>query len=159
MTPKQWKYPSPVGTLYLLANEKALVGLHFRPQRAPFLKDLKGVDPATKILHQCVEELKEYFEGRRKNFSVPLGSEGTSFQKEVWSQLRKIPFGETRSYRDIAKSIKNPKAFRAVGTANGRNPLSIIVPCHRVIAADGSLGGFGGGLKRKLKLLQLEKAF
>ena len=101
-------------------------------------------------------ELKEYFSGKRKKFSVPLNAQGTAFQKSVWNQLSKIPYGKTVSYRDIAIKIKNKKAVRAVGTANGKNPFCIIIPCHRVIAADGSLGGYSGGIQFKKKLLALE---
>jgi len=112
---------------------------------------------AAKIAARAKEELQQYFAGQRHDFSVPLDVEGTPFQKKVWKALSEIPYGEVRSYGDIAKRVGNPKASRAVGTANGRNPVAIIVPCHRVIAGDGTLGGFGGGLTNKTYLLTLEK--
>jgi methylated-DNA-[protein]-cysteine S-methyltransferase len=107
-------------------------------------------------LVQAEAELEEYFAGRRRKFDVPLDLVGTDFQKQVWHQLLKIPYGRTCSYADIAREIENPKAVRAVGAANGRNPICVIVPCHRVIAADGSLGGYTGGLDKKRQLLTLE---
>ncbi|MFK7912870.1 MAG: methylated-DNA--[protein]-cysteine S-methyltransferase [Pseudomonadales bacterium] len=102
-------------------------------------------------------QLEEYFAGQRQDFDVPLDPRGTDFQQSVWTQLRGIPFGETCSYRDIAERLGKPKAVRAVGSANGRNPLPIIVPCHRVIGSNGSLTGFGGGLENKQILLELER--
>jgi methylated-DNA-[protein]-cysteine S-methyltransferase len=111
---------------------------------------------AAKIAARAKGELEQYFAGRRQNFSVPLDVEGTLFQKKVWKALREIPYGEVRSYGEIARRVGNPKASRAVGTANGRNPVAIIVPCHRVIAGNGTLGGFGGGLSNKTYLLTLE---
>jgi methylated-DNA-[protein]-cysteine S-methyltransferase len=102
------------------------------------------------------KQLREYFDGKRRDFEIPLDVEGTEFQTKVWAALRKIPFGRTASYADIARKIGKPKAMRAVGMANGRNPVSIVVPCHRVIGADGSLTGYGGGLDRKKILLDLE---
>lgn len=116
-----------------------------------------GRTPATRIASQARRELQEYFAGRRREFSVPLDMAGTVFQKKVWRALSEIPYGEVRSYGQIARSVKNPKASRAVGTANGSNPVAIIVPCHRVIAGDGSLGGYGGGLTNKTYLLSLEQ--
>jgi methylated-DNA-[protein]-cysteine S-methyltransferase len=100
--------------------------------------------------------LKEYFDGTRRHFDLPLGPRGTEFQLRVWEALTQIPYGQTRSYRDIALAIGKPTAVRAVGAANGRNPLPIVVPCHRVIGSDGSLTGFAGGLEAKTRLLQLE---
>lgn len=106
----------------------------------------------------AVEQLAEYFAGERTEFDLPLEMEGTAFQRTVWSALREIPYGETCSYGEIARNIGSPAAFRAVGLANGHNPISIIVPCHRVIGANGSLTGYGGGLERKRLLLDLEKS-
>lgn len=108
--------------------------------------------------HQAVRELKEYAAGERKKFTVPLDLEGTSFQKRVWKALRTIPYGQTRSYGEIARQVGNPRAARAVGMANHENPIAIVVPCHRVIAGDGSLGGYAGGLNKKSTLLNLEKS-
>jgi methylated-DNA-[protein]-cysteine S-methyltransferase len=157
MSLKQFKYDSKIAPLYLVASEKGLQGVHFRKHPLPLLTSLKGLEPEIKILAQAVRELSEYFSGKRKTFDLPLDVEGTSFQKSVWNELSKIPYGKTYSYQDVAMRIRNAKACRAVGTANGRNPLSIIVPCHRVIAADGTLGGYGGGLDIKMKLLELEQ--
>jgi len=157
MKTAQWKMQSPVGTLYLIATEKALKALCFRRPPGEFLKNLDGRSPEVKILARTVKQLEEYFRGQRRDFDLPLEMDGTDFQKKVWSELAKIPYGKTCSYRDVAKEIKNDKAVRAVGTANGRNPIAIIVPCHRVIAADGTLGGYGGGLDNKTKLLDIEK--
>lgn len=112
--------------------------------------------PAGRIATRAKRELAEYFAGQRRGFSVPLDLDGTMFQKKVWKALSEIPYGEVRSYGQIAKRVGHPKASRAVGSANGANPVAIIVPCHRVIAGDGSLGGFGGGLTNKAYLLDLE---
>lgn len=154
----QWKMETPIGPLYLVASEVGLQKLVFTKCKEPFVKDLNSNQSEVKFLKQAVLELREYFSGKRKKFSISLDVHGTPFQEKVWKQLSKIPYGKTVSYSDVAKGIKNDKAVRAVGTANGRNPISIIVPCHRVIAADGTLGGYGGGLSKKTKLLQLESS-
>lgn len=111
----------------------------------------------TPLLKMAAEQLREYFEGERKDFNLPLSPVGTKFQLKVWKALQTIPYGETRSYRQVAEIIGNPKACRAVGMANNRNPIAIIIPCHRVIGADGNLVGYGGGLDLKQQLLDLEK--
>lgn len=157
MNQAQWMMNSRVGPLHLVASEKGLTGLFWKKRSAPSVESLKGTAPEIKILALTVRQLEEYFAGKRKEFDVPLYVEGTEFQKRVWDQLCKIPYGETVSYQDIARKIKNDRAVRAVGTANGRNPISIIVPCHRVIAASGKLGGYAGGLDIKTKLLGLER--
>jgi len=108
------------------------------------------------IVRQAEQELREYFEGRRRTFTVKLDLEGTEFQRKAWQAMRKIPFGETISYGDQARKVGKPKAYRAVGSANGKNPIPIIVPCHRVLASDGSLGGYSLGLSMKRRLLALE---
>ena len=149
----QWKMTSPVGPLYLVASADALHGVFWNSTSAVRVKSLTGSEPAIKILAQTASQLEEYFAGKRQTFELPLNAVGTAFQKQVWKQLARIPFGETRSYQDIARKLKND---RAVGTANGRNPLSIIVPCHRVIAASGKLAGYAGGLKTKAMLLAHE---
>lgn len=159
MAKSQWIMKTDLKTLFLVADEKALYGVFLTQQKVPLLKNLDGKGADVKILKQTVRQLKEYFAGQRKDFDLPLAAEGTEFQKEVWKQLSQIPYGKTYSYKDIAKKVRKEKAFRAVGTANGKNPHCIIVPCHRVIAADGTLGGYGGGLKMKIKLLELENAF
>lgn len=140
---------SKIGRLYLVASEKGLQGVFWKKQPVPIKE--------TKILSTAVRQLEQYLDGKRKAFDLPLDVQGTAFQKLVWNELSRIPFGKTYSYKEIAAKIKNAKAFRAVGTANGKNPLCIIVPCHRVIAADGSLGGYSGGLATKTKLLGLEQ--
>lgn len=111
----------------------------------------------TTLIRRAYEELLEYFNGKRKEFRVPLNPKGTDFQRKVWSALQTIPYGETRSYGQIAAQVGNPKACRAVGMANNRNPILIMIPCHRVIGADGSLVGYGGGLELKEQLLNLER--
>jgi len=152
----QYEMKSKVGTLYLVASKDGLEGMHFNKQRVQLVKKLGASKPEEKILKNAVGQVEEYFAGHRKQFDIAFNLAGTSFQKQVWRELFKIPFGETVSYKDIAKRIKNPKAVRAVGTANGKNPVCIIIPCHRVIAADGSIGGYSGGLDKKRKLLKLE---
>jgi methylated-DNA-[protein]-cysteine S-methyltransferase len=148
---------SPIGRLRLVAGEEGLVAILWdneRP-RPVHLADL--VENPTHPTLLCAErELNEYFSRQRKVFSVALDMRGTSFQKRVWEALLAIPFGETRSYGQIANQLGNPKATRAVGAANGQNPIPIIVPCHRVIGATGKLTGFGGGLEIKDRLLSLE---
>ena len=118
----------------------------------------RGAARSRQWSRQAVQELKEYAGGERKKFTVPLDLEGTSFQKRVWKALRTIPYGQTRSYGEIARQVGNPRAARAVGMANHENPIAIVVPCHRVIAGDGSLGGYAGGLKKKSTILNLEKS-
>ncbi|AZP04740.1 methylated-DNA--[protein]-cysteine S-methyltransferase [Jeotgalibaca ciconiae] len=128
------------------------------------VKDLENLSPiiatmeekSTPLLEKASQQLKEYFEGTRKEFDLPLDTNGTPFQEKVWQALRNIPYGEVRSYKDIAVAIGNPKAVRAVGGANNRNPVSIITPCHRVIGIRGALTGYGGGIDVKEKLLRLE---
>lgn len=152
----QYEMKSKVGPLYLVASKDGLDGMHFNKQRVKLVKKLGASKPEEKILKNAVGQVEEYFAGRRKQFDIAFNLAGTSFQKQVWRELFKIPFGKTVSYKDIAKRIKNPKAVRAVGSANGKNPVCIIIPCHRVIAADGSIGGYSGGLDKKRKLLKLE---
>jgi O-6-methylguanine DNA methyltransferase len=108
---------------------------------------------------ECLQQMTEYFKGRHQKFSVPLILEGTEFQKAVWRQLQKIPFGRTASYGDVARAVGSPRAFRAVGNANNKNPIPLIIPCHRVIGSDGKLVGFGGSIWRKEWLLEHEKRF
>lgn len=149
---------SPVGKLKLVASENGLVAVLWEnenPRRIP-LRDLVE-DKCHPILIETERQLSEYFAGKRKIFSVALDMRGTRFQKDVWEMLLAIPFGETRSYGQLAKQLGNPNAMRAVGAANGRNPISIIVPCHRVIGSSGKLTGFAGGLETKAYLLRLEE--
>ena len=148
---------SPVGELTLIASDDGLVAVLWEDD-APDRVRLGTLSdtPDHPHLTQAERELGDYFAGRRTTFSVPLDMRGTDFQRSVWRALLTIPFGETRSYADIAAQIGRPTATRAVGAANGRNPISIIAPCHRVIGSNGSLTGFAGGLKAKEYLLGLE---
>ncbi len=140
---------SPVGLLEIQASEKGINSINF-------------VESETKESHKnthtsnCIKQLNEYFDSTRKVFDLPFDTIGTQFQKSVWKALSNIPFGKSASYQDIANDINNPKAVRAVGLANGKNPISIIIPCHRVIGKNGSLTGYGGGLNRKRWLLSHE---
>lgn len=154
MTRMQYPFSSPVGILYLVASERGLQSIDRLKQDVPLCQDVKKHS----ILKQAVKELQEYFAGKRQDFSIPLDLQGTDFQKRVWQALQRIPYGQTISYKQLAANIKNPKAVRAVGGANGKNPVCIIVPCHRVIAADGGIGGYSGGLSMKKKLLTIEGA-
>ena len=148
---------SPVGTLTLVANGSKLAAILWEDDLPTRVRlGAMTADEDNVILLETERQLKEYFAGTRTRFDVPLEFTGTEFQKQVWAALLTIPFGETRSYRDIAEQIGNVKAVRAVGAANGRNPISIIAPCHRVIGASGDLTGFAGGLKAKEMLLLLE---
>ena len=148
---------SQVGKLKLVANANALVAILWERERSNRIKlAMLKCDPQQPILVETERQLKEYFAGTRNEFHLPLELAGTEFQKKVWRALREIPFGQTRSYLDLAKSIGSAKAVRAVGAANGKNPLSIIVPCHRVIGANGALTGFAGGIEVKAKLLAHE---
>jgi methylated-DNA-[protein]-cysteine S-methyltransferase len=150
---------SPVGPLTLVASVSALVAILWdkdRPGRVPLGDMRECEDNAT--LNETERQLKQYFAGERTQFDIPLHFRGTDFQKEVWNALLRIPYGQTRTYGEIAEEIGKPKAVRAVGAANGRNPISIIAPCHRVIGASGALTGFAGGLDRKETLLVLEDA-
>lgn len=158
MNKLQWKLDTIIGPLYLVANDSGLEGVYWKKRDVEMTKSLNGKADALKILLQAKLEIEEYLSGKRKKFKVPLNPSGTEFQKKVWKELAKIPYGSTFSYKDIAKKINQEKACRAVGTANGKNPLSLIIPCHRVIASDGTLGGYAGGLEIKTILLELEKA-
>ncbi len=149
---------SPVGPLFLAASEKGLVRLEFESRMQRLNSHKTKLQESREALAPYLQELKEYFAGERRRFSIPLDLRGTEFQLKCWRALLDIPYGETRSYRDLAEAIGHPQAFRAVGMSNNRNPIAIIVPCHRVIAADGSLCGYGGGLDIKRKLLDLERA-
>ncbi len=150
-----WTFESPVGPLLLAGSKAGLLLVSFASGNRP-----RNVDPEwrpdTTAFVEVIQQLQAYFAGERKNFDLALILEGTDFQKRVWTALRKIPYGETISYKELAEMIGRPKAVRAVGAANGANPIPIIIPCHRVIGNDGSLTGFGGGLPLKKQLLELE---
>jgi O-6-methylguanine DNA methyltransferase len=167
---------SPAGPLFLAASSRGLVALEFdvrtpgQQSIRPNPRDLRreatrpaertkfGFEEAPDLLRPYATQLDEYFSGQRRDFTVPLDLRGTDFQLACWHALLGIPYGETRTYADIARAVGKPNAFRAVGMANHRNPVAIVVPCHRVIASDGTLCGYGGGLDVKRKLLELEGA-
>jgi O-6-methylguanine DNA methyltransferase len=148
---------SPVGPLLLALSARGLLKLEF-DRGQPAEGDNQTWQESANVLTPWLCELNEYFAGYRQNFSLPLDLRGTDFQLQCWRALLDIPYGETRTYRDIAQAIAHPHAFRAVGMSNNRNPIAIVVPCHRVIASDGTLCGYGGGLDIKRKLLDLEQA-
>jgi methylated-DNA-[protein]-cysteine S-methyltransferase len=148
---------SPVGRLTLICGDKGLAAILWENDDPGRVHAKADIESSTHpILVETERQLKEYFEGKRNTFSLELDPIGTTFQKEVWEALATIPYGEIRSYTQIANQIGKPKAVRAVGAANGRNPISIILPCHRVIGASGALTGFAGGLEAKASLLSLE---
>ena len=142
---------TPIGILEIKASQVGVTSVMFSEQ-----ENKAAVVCRSEIVNVCKQQLEEYFSGARKIFNFPLDQQGTDFQKTVWACLLKIPFGQVASYQDIANMISNPKAVRAVGAANGKNPISIILPCHRVIGSNKSLTGYAGGLGRKLWLLQHE---
>lgn len=160
-------YESPVGTLYLGAGDKGIVFIEFKneskfdEQKTKLKKRLKDEfsERETPLIKELKKQLDGYFSGKRKDFDLPIQMSGTEFQKSVWNQLLTIPHGETRSYKQQAENIGNPKAVRAVANANGDNLISIVIPCHRVIGANGSLTGYGGGLDNKEWLLNHENKF
>lgn len=145
-------YQTPVGKISIADDGTSITNLYFND--GALIKDYEQKE--TKLIKEAFKQLNDYFLGLRKHFDIPLSTCGTDFQKRVWEALLMIPFGQTRSYGEIAKSIGNTKAARAVGMANNRNPIPIFIPCHRVIGADGSLVGYAGGLKIKEYLLSLE---
>lgn len=157
MTTFTW-HDSPIGRLLLAADDAGLRAIQFTQNRHPVKRDDDWREGSHPVLDAATAQLDEYFAGRRRQFDLPLAPRGTDFQRQVWNALRAIPYGQTRSYAQQAQAIGKPKAVRAVGAANGRNPLPIIVPCHRVIGAAGALTGFGGGLPTKQFLLRLEGA-
>jgi methylated-DNA-[protein]-cysteine S-methyltransferase len=146
-------YEGPIGRFTLVSNGKALTHLDFETTKTPAPKHPRGAD---KVLDKARRELDAYFASKLERFTVAVDPQGTEFQRACWAALQKIPYGNTRSYAQQAVAIGNPKAVRAVGLANGRNPIAVIIPCHRVIGSNGSLTGFGGGLPRKKFLLELE---
>ncbi|NOZ62643.1 MAG: methylated-DNA--[protein]-cysteine S-methyltransferase [Calditrichaeota bacterium] len=142
-------YSSPIGFIEIISAADAITGIYF-------CKEKRLPEESTPVLKECRDQLQAYFAGQLQKFDLPLSFSGTEFQQQVWQALQKIPFGETESYSQIAKNIHRPKAVRAVGGANHRNPISIVIPCHRVIGANGKLVGYGGGLWRKQWLLEHE---
>ena len=149
--------------VFVASTKKGVCMVDFLTSERAFLKRLKdrfsgGIIKDRRSNQKVLSQLDKYLKGKLRRFNLKLDMKGTSFERKVWSALAKIPYGQTRSYKDIAKAIGHPKAFRAVGNANGRNPLPLIIPCHRVIESNGGLGGFGHGLKVKKQLLDFEKS-
>jgi methylated-DNA-[protein]-cysteine S-methyltransferase len=150
-------FESPIGTLFLVAKEATLYGVLFEETWPTFRKKLQELEELElPILKEAKRQLHEYFGKKRRSFNLPYVLEGTPFQKEVWTALAKIPYGTVRTYKEQAQVVQSPKAVRAVGRTNGMNPLSILLPCHRVIGSNGTLTGYAGGLKAKRFLLELE---
>ena len=147
-----YKYRTIIGPLFILENNGSIVGISNK------VEGWQGTYKETEVIKETYRQLSEYFAGKRDSFDIPIKTQGTDFQEKVWNALKQIPYGETRSHKDIAIAIGKPKAMRAVGMANNRNPIMIVIPCHRVIGANGQLIGYGGGLDVKEKLLTLEKA-
>lgn len=159
MTAHHAYYESPLGQILVTASESALTGLHFVGEKYyPGISAAWRRDVNVAVIRSAMLQLDEYFAGKRKTFDIALAPEGTEFQRQVWKTLIGVRFGETATYGELAREVGNAKAVRAVGAANGRNPISIVIPCHRVIGADGSLTGYAGGLVRKVALLRLESS-
>ncbi len=145
-------FSAPLGMMKICDDEKGITELSF-------VENEEKTEPETELERKAIEELMEYFAGKRKEFDLPLSYQGTDFQMRCWKALQEIPYGETRSYKEEAEMAGNVKAVRAVGGANHNNRICIIIPCHRVINADGKLGGYGGGVEHKKQLLELERAY
>ena len=154
MTEAWTTVPTPVGDLLLVAVDGALVKAHFAPYDAP----ASPPSPDEPVLVEAARQIAEHFAGARTGFDLPLAPPGTAFQRRVWEALREIPYGTTTTYGEIAARLGDPRCVRAVGMANGRNPIAVVVPCHRVIGSDGKLRGYAGGIERKQRLLALEDA-
>ncbi len=147
---------TPIGTLLIVGDDRAIRKIFFPRNGKPEKPDAEWVESSRGPIAVAIRQLKEYFACKRADFDLPLAPEGTEFQRAVWRQLQEIPYGETISYGELARRVGNPKASRAVGAANGQNPIPIVIPCHRVIGSNGKLTGFGGGLSTKERLLALE---
>ena len=148
---KYQSYESPFGNIVIVSNGKAITNITLESKIDPEFKK-----EADELTDKAANQLDEYFSGKRREFDIPLDPCGSGFQQKVWKALLEIPYGETRSYKEIAQMIDNPKACRAVGLANNKNPIWIMIPCHRVIGTDGTLTGYGGGLAMKQRLLEIE---
>ncbi len=146
---------TPLGPMLATADGSNITGLYFHGQQYFPAGDFDAATPSG-VLADLRDQLREYFDGALRQFDLPLAPQGTPFQQSVWQQLLKIPYGETRSYGDLARALDNLGAIRAVGAANGRNPIGIVIPCHRVIGSDGTLTGYAGGIERKQRLLAIE---
>lgn len=151
-------YSSPIGKLLLVGENSTLERLYFQ-NKIDNAKLGEDFEENARVFKEVIEQLTQYFSGERRSFDLPLAPDGTDFQQRVWCELQQVPYGETTNYGEIAARMGNPRACRAVGLANGRNPIPIIIPCHRIIGKDGSLTGFGGGLKVKKQLLSLEEKY
>ncbi len=149
-------FESPIGPLLIAGDQEGVRYIRFPEHGKPAKPERSWIEASSGAVAQAVAQLRQYFAGRRAEFDLPLAPQGTQFQRAVWHELQKIPYGQTISYGELARRIGNPKASRAVGSANGANQIPIVIPCHRVIAAGGKLGGFGGGLPVKEALLALE---
>lgn len=150
---------TPLGPMLAVAQDAALVALDFADAKcAPAIDRAWIEDPAWPPLRDCAAQVAEYFAGERGRFDLPLAPRGTPFQRRVWQEIAQVPYGETISYAELARRAGSPGSARAAGAATGRNPLALVVPCHRIVAADGSLTGYAGGLGRKARLLELEGA-
>jgi len=147
-------YETPIGRLQIFADSEYITRISFFEK-----KTQNAIEKETFLIQKMRSELDEYFNGKRKSFEVPVKPSGTSFQQSVWKALQEIPYGETRSYKQIAEMIGKPTACRAVGMANNRNPIPVVIPCHRVIGANGDLIGYAGGLEVKINLLEIEKNY
>jgi methylated-DNA-[protein]-cysteine S-methyltransferase len=146
--------PTPLGNLLLVAVDGALVAAQF----APYDEPAADPTPDMPVLAEAARQLAQHFAGERTDFDLPLAPAGTAFQRRVWDELRRIPYGTTTTYGEVAARLGDPRCVRAVGLANGRNPIAVVVPCHRVIGSDGKLRGYAGGVERKQRLLALESA-
>ncbi|HEY0256633.1 MAG TPA: methylated-DNA--[protein]-cysteine S-methyltransferase [Candidatus Methylacidiphilales bacterium] len=147
-----------IGELLLIANPTELIGIYFADwKHTPKIQSDWKRNPTHPVLEKASKQIRDYLDGRRRSFSIPLRYTGTGFQRQIWKQIASIPFGETISYSELAKRAGKSKAVRAAGSATGKNPLCVVIPCHRVIAKNGTLGGFAGGLPRKRRLLAVEK--
>jgi methylated-DNA-[protein]-cysteine S-methyltransferase len=151
------KISTPVGDMLLAAGEEAIVALVWNKSELKRIGLEASAESDSPLLRKAEKQLAEYFSGKRKSFDLPLSLNGTAFQKSVWEALRKIPFGKTWSYQELARRVGSPRAVRAVGSANGKNPVCILIPCHRVVRLSGEIGGYAGGVRNKEILLELER--
>ena len=153
----RYTYKTLIGNIVITEENEKIIGIEFEESSLKIEEEIQIKQTA--LIKRTYQQIKEYLEGNRKQFDIPINLKGTTFRLKVWNALLTIPYGETKSYQEIAKQVKSPKACRAVGMANHNNPISIIVPCHRVIGKSGKLVGYGGGLEIKEKLLEIEKKY
>jgi len=157
MNPRYLKTDTPLGTMWLAARGDSLIGAWFEGQKYfPAIERPIWSDAEDPVLGRAAAQLKEYFAGERRDFDLPFAPEGSGHQRAVWAAIARVPYGETLSYGTVAQSLGRPTAARAVGAATGRNPISVFIPCHRLVAGSGALTGYAGGLPRKVALLRLE---